>query len=77
MSAQDGCMEEAHRDPTQAGEAHDTRYAAFLLRVWHNDASGEWRLVAEEVGSETRHGFTDWESLVNHVRAAVEHAPQK
>ena len=53
------------------------RYAAFLLRVWHNDASGEWRLMVEEIGSEARHGFTDWEALVKHVRAAVEHAPQK
>ena len=78
MRAQDDCMEEAHGGPTLAGEAHESRYAAYLLRVWHNDASGEWRLVVEEVGSEARHGFTDWDALVNHLRnCALDSAQRK
>lgn len=70
-------MEDAHRDPTQAGEAHDTRYAAFLLRVWHNDASGEWRLMVEEIGAEARHGFTDWDALENHLRNCIADPAQR
>lgn len=71
MLAQDGCMEEGDRDPAAAGDAHELRYAAFLLRVWRNDASDDWRLVVEEVGTEERHGFTDWEALAGYLRNSI------
>ncbi len=71
MGAQDSCMEEGNCDETAAGEAHETRYAAFLLRVWRNNASDDWRLVIEEVGSEERRGFNDWEALVRYLRSSI------
>ena len=54
-----------------AGEAQESSYAAFLLRVWHNDTSDDWRLVIEEIGSEARRGFTNWEELVIFARNCV------
>jgi hypothetical protein len=64
-------MEDAHRNPDQAGEPDETRYAAFLLRVWHNEASDAWRLLIEEVGVEARQGFTDWDELTRYLRSHV------
>ncbi len=70
MPAQDDSMEESDRDEAAAG-ARKMRYAAFLLRVWRNDASDDWRLVIEEVGSEERHGFTDWDAMVSYLRNSI------
>jgi len=53
------------------------RYAAFLLRVWCSDGDGDgqagegWRIVLEEVGAEERHGFTEWDALVQHICAGL------
>lgn len=81
MPAQDDCMEEGNREdhaaPAPAGEAREMRYAAFLLRVWRNETTDEWRLVIEEVGTDARHGFTDWDALTSHARAVLERAPQR
>jgi hypothetical protein len=62
--------EAAHHD-IAAGDAHETRYAAFLLRVWRNEARDDWRLVIEEVGTEARQGFTDWDELARYLRTHV------
>lgn len=71
MPEQYGCMEDAHRDPDQAGEPDEICYAAFLLRVWHNESSDAWRLLIEEVGAEARQGFTDWDELTRYLRSQV------
>lgn len=49
----------------------DTRYAAFLVRVWRSDGEDAWRVVVERVGAEDRRAFTAWDELVAYVRNAV------
>lgn len=64
-------MDAQHDSPAQGAAEGEgaTRYAAFLLRVWHNEGEGNdgWRMVIETVGSEERHGFTEWDALVQHI----------
>jgi len=39
---------------------------SYLLRLWQEGSSSQhpWRLVVIDLGTGTRHGFTDFEDLV-------------
>lgn len=55
----------------------ETRYLAYLLRMWvtRRDGSFGYRIVLLNPHTDEEHVFADLESLIRHLRTAVETQP--
>ncbi len=49
-------------------KARSGQYHAYLLRLWQEDETKEWRALIEDAHSDARRGFATLEALFEHLR---------
>jgi len=47
-------------------------YKAYLLRLWREGEDGDWRAILEDAHSDSRRGFANLETLIEHLRELTE-----
>jgi hypothetical protein len=54
-------------DPPERPGGRGSPYAAFILRLWREEAHGPWHASLQAAGSDRRLGFPDVEHLVAYL----------
>jgi hypothetical protein len=53
-------------------KVQSAHYKAYLLRLWREGETGDWRAILEDAHSDSRRGFANLDALIEHLRELTE-----